>query len=189
MGGSAPHDAYPKAKAAAALALQLDPDLAEAHMTLATVEHEYEWKWDESETEFRRAVELNPNSSLSHKGYAEFLMHGGRNREAIEEADRAVMLDPSLLAPDCCVLLSISSPGITIAPRKNARQLSMRIQSMLRHTICWRAPTKHKGNTRERFPSWNWPGSFPIILRQDYSWPGTHVCSRRAEPGCTALVV
>ena len=89
-----PADAYPKAKAASERALELDPNLAEAHMTLATAEHEYYWKWAEAETEFRRAIELNPNSSLAHKGYAEFLMHAGRNEEALAEIQRAVDLDP-----------------------------------------------------------------------------------------------
>jgi TolB-like protein/DNA-binding winged helix-turn-helix (wHTH) protein/Tfp pilus assembly protein PilF len=92
-----PADAYPKAKAAAERALQLDPNLAEAHMTLAAVEHEYYWKWSEAETEFRRAIELNPNSSLAHKGYAEFLVHAGRNEEAVDEVERAVSLDPLAL--------------------------------------------------------------------------------------------
>ena len=89
-----PAEAYPKAKAASERALELDHDLAEAHMTLATAEHEYYWKWAESEPEFRRAIELNPNSSLAHKGYAEFLMHAGRNAEALAEIQRAVDLDP-----------------------------------------------------------------------------------------------
>jgi TolB-like protein/DNA-binding winged helix-turn-helix (wHTH) protein/Tfp pilus assembly protein PilF len=89
-----PADAYPKAKAASERALELDPNLAEAHMTLATAEHEYYWKWGEAETEFRRAIELNPNSSLARKGYAEFLMHAGRNEEAIREVGRAAELDP-----------------------------------------------------------------------------------------------
>jgi TolB-like protein/DNA-binding winged helix-turn-helix (wHTH) protein/Tfp pilus assembly protein PilF len=89
-----PEDAYPKAKAASERALELDKNLAEAHMTLATVEHEYYWKWAEAEAEFRQAVELNPNSSLAHKGYAEFLMQSGRNGEAIQEIQRAVDLDP-----------------------------------------------------------------------------------------------
>ncbi len=92
-----PGDAYPKAKAMAERALQVDPNLAEAHMALASAEHEYYWKWAEAETEFRRAIELGPNSSLAHKGYAEFLMHAGRNAQAIAEIERAVSLDPLAL--------------------------------------------------------------------------------------------
>jgi TolB-like protein/tetratricopeptide (TPR) repeat protein/DNA-binding winged helix-turn-helix (wHTH) protein len=93
-----PSQAYPKAKEAALRALQLDANLAEAHATLAEVEHEYNWKWSDAEREFRRAIELNPNSAMAHKSYAEFLMHGGRNAEAIVEIEKAKDLDPLSLA-------------------------------------------------------------------------------------------
>jgi TolB-like protein/DNA-binding winged helix-turn-helix (wHTH) protein/lipopolysaccharide biosynthesis regulator YciM len=94
-----PADAYPKAKAAALRALALDENLAEAHTTLAEEEHEYEWKWAEAEGEFRQAIGLDPNSPVAHKSYAEFLMHGGRGKEAIAEMERARDLDPlSLIA-------------------------------------------------------------------------------------------
>jgi TolB-like protein/DNA-binding winged helix-turn-helix (wHTH) protein/Tfp pilus assembly protein PilF len=89
-----PADAYPTAKAAALRAVQLDENLAEAHTTLAEAEHEYEWKWAEAEREFRRAIELDPNSVMAHKGYAEFLMHSARSAEAISEMERARDLDP-----------------------------------------------------------------------------------------------
>jgi TolB-like protein/DNA-binding winged helix-turn-helix (wHTH) protein len=89
-----PADAYPKAKAAALQALELDENLAEAHTTLAEAEHEYEWKWADAEREFRRAIELDPNSAIAHKSYAEFLMHGARSAEAIVEMERARDLDP-----------------------------------------------------------------------------------------------
>jgi len=89
-----PADAYPKAKAAALRALELDETLAEAHTTLAEAEHEYEWKWADAEREFRRAIELDPNSAIAHKSYAEFLMHGARSEEATGEMERARDLDP-----------------------------------------------------------------------------------------------
>jgi TolB-like protein/DNA-binding winged helix-turn-helix (wHTH) protein/tetratricopeptide (TPR) repeat protein len=92
-----PAEAYPQARAASEHALQLDQNLAEAHMTLATADHEYYWKWTEAETEFRRAISLNPNSSLAHLGYAEFLLHADRNDEAVSELERALDLDPLLL--------------------------------------------------------------------------------------------
>jgi TolB-like protein/DNA-binding winged helix-turn-helix (wHTH) protein/tetratricopeptide (TPR) repeat protein len=89
-----PQEAYPKAKAAALHALELDETLAEAHTTLAEAEHEYEWKWADAEREFRRAIELDPNSAIAHKSYAEFLMHGARSAEATVEMERARDLDP-----------------------------------------------------------------------------------------------
>jgi TolB-like protein/DNA-binding winged helix-turn-helix (wHTH) protein/tetratricopeptide (TPR) repeat protein len=92
-----PAEAYPKAKTAALHALDLDENLAEAHTTLAEAEHEYEWKWADAEPEFRRAIELDPNSAIAHKSYAEFLMHGARSAEAIGEMERARDLDPRSL--------------------------------------------------------------------------------------------
>jgi TolB-like protein/DNA-binding winged helix-turn-helix (wHTH) protein/Flp pilus assembly protein TadD len=104
-----PADAYPKAKAAALHALELDETLAEAHTTLAEAEHEYEWKWSEAEREFRRAIELDPNSAIAHKSYAEFLMHGARSAEAIREMERARDLDPLSLIVNTLVGFAYSN--------------------------------------------------------------------------------
>src|SRR6266481_6109010 len=58
-----PSEAWPKAKAAAMQALEIDDTLAEAHTSLALVKEHFEWDWNGAETEFRRAIELNPNSA------------------------------------------------------------------------------------------------------------------------------
>jgi TolB-like protein/DNA-binding winged helix-turn-helix (wHTH) protein len=104
-----PADAYPKAKAAALHALELDETLAEAHTTLAEAEHEYEWKWADAEREFHRAIELDPNSAIAHKSYAEFLMHGARSAEAICEMERARDLDPLSLIVNTLVGFAYSN--------------------------------------------------------------------------------
>jgi TolB-like protein/DNA-binding winged helix-turn-helix (wHTH) protein/Flp pilus assembly protein TadD len=104
-----PSEAYPKAKAAALHALELDETLAEAHTTLAEAEHEYEWKWADAEREFRRAIELDPNSAIAHKSYAEFLMHGARSAEAIREMERARDLDPLSLIVNTLVGFAYSN--------------------------------------------------------------------------------
>ena len=104
-----PADAYPKAKAAALHALELDETLAEAHTTLAEAEHEYEWKWSDAEREFHRAIELDPNSAIAHKSYAEFLMHGARSAEAIREMERARDLDPLSLIVNTLVGFAYSN--------------------------------------------------------------------------------
>jgi len=106
-----PADAYPKARAAALHALELDANLAEAHSTLAETEHEFYWKWTEAEVEFRRAIELNPNSALSHKSYSEFLMHASRNQEAISEIEHARDLDPVSLIVNSLVALVYLNAG------------------------------------------------------------------------------
>jgi TolB-like protein/DNA-binding winged helix-turn-helix (wHTH) protein/Flp pilus assembly protein TadD len=86
--------AYSKAKTAARKALELDESLAEAHNTLAEVKRGYYWDWAGAESEFRRALQLSPNYSLAHSGYASVLSNMGRHEEAIVEARRSRELDP-----------------------------------------------------------------------------------------------
>ena len=59
-GYMSPKEAYSKAREAAGRALELDGGLAEAHASLALVLVN-DWKWTAAETEFKRAIELNPN--------------------------------------------------------------------------------------------------------------------------------
>jgi serine/threonine protein kinase/tetratricopeptide (TPR) repeat protein len=92
-----PTDSFPKAKEAALKALQLDDTLAEAHASLAYAEF-FDWDWPSAEREFKRAIELNSNSALSHARYAECLKTRLRLNESIAEAQRAQELDP--LSPD-----------------------------------------------------------------------------------------
>jgi tetratricopeptide (TPR) repeat protein len=92
-----PTDTFPKAKAAALKALQLDDTLAEAHAALAYAEF-FDWDWPSAEREFKRAIELNPNSALSHDRYAECLKTRLRFNESVAEAKRAQELDP--LSPE-----------------------------------------------------------------------------------------
>jgi TolB-like protein/tRNA A-37 threonylcarbamoyl transferase component Bud32 len=90
----APHDALPKAKAAAKRALELDESLAEAHVALAQLMQNPDWDWPGAEREFKRALELNPNSDLGHSQYSWFLTNMQRFEEAIAECRRTVELDP-----------------------------------------------------------------------------------------------
>jgi serine/threonine protein kinase/TolB-like protein/Tfp pilus assembly protein PilF len=90
----APHEALPKAKAAAKRALELDESLAEAHVALAQLMENPDWDWSGAEREFKRALELNPNSVDAHFGYSWFLTNMLRFEEAIAESRRAVELDP-----------------------------------------------------------------------------------------------
>jgi tetratricopeptide (TPR) repeat protein len=47
-----------------------------------------------AEAEFKRAIELNPGCATAHQWYAIMLAEEGRDREALEHAERAVALDP-----------------------------------------------------------------------------------------------
>jgi TolB-like protein/Flp pilus assembly protein TadD len=92
--GRPPVDAMVEAKAAAKRALELDDRLAEAHTALGALLCLYDWNWREAETELKRALELNPNSSLAHNRYMMWLLSNGRLAEAVIEAKRAQQLDP-----------------------------------------------------------------------------------------------
>jgi eukaryotic-like serine/threonine-protein kinase len=83
-----------KAKAAALKAVELDDELAEGHSALAGLIWKYDWNWTEAEKEFLRALELDPNSSMSHFSYADFLGRMGRRQESNVEGERARELEP-----------------------------------------------------------------------------------------------
>jgi eukaryotic-like serine/threonine-protein kinase len=89
-----PNETLPNAKAAAMKAIQLDSTLAEGHAALGNAVLFNDWDWLSAERELKRAIELNPNSSVSHQRYGEALLVGGRFDESIAESKRAVELDP-----------------------------------------------------------------------------------------------
>ena len=87
-------EAGPKAKQAAEKALAIDPKDADAHVALAIEAQWYEWNWAVAESEFKRAIELNPNDSEAHGYYSWFLAPMGRGPEALVEAKRAQQIAP-----------------------------------------------------------------------------------------------
>jgi len=89
-----PSETLPKAKAAAMKAVELDETLAEAHAALAMVDWFYDWNWPSAEREFKRAIELNPNSAGSRSRYLVGLISRARVDESIVEGERAQELDP-----------------------------------------------------------------------------------------------
>ena len=87
--------AMAKARTAARNALEINPNLAEAHVTLAYIEFLHDWNWEASERDFLRAIELNPRYAPAHQWYSELLMVLERHDEAVDEARRALSLDPA----------------------------------------------------------------------------------------------
>lgn len=90
----APSEAWPKAKSSAMQALEIDNTLAEAHTSLGLVKEHFEWDWSGAEREFRRAIELNPNSANAHHWYGEYLANMGQLEEGLRETRRAREFDP-----------------------------------------------------------------------------------------------
>jgi TolB-like protein/tetratricopeptide (TPR) repeat protein len=82
-------------KDAALTALKLDPNLAEAHASLAFSLWRFEWKFPEAESEFRKALDLGPNSATAHHWYGMFLASRGRFDAARKELRQAEELDPA----------------------------------------------------------------------------------------------
>ncbi len=93
-GNTPPGQNFPRARGAATRALELDDTLAEAHTSMAYVKMVYEWDWTGAETEFKRALELNPNYMLAHLWYAEYLRMMGRYEESIAQGEISLRLDP-----------------------------------------------------------------------------------------------
>jgi tetratricopeptide (TPR) repeat protein len=91
--GLRPEQRYERAKAAAERAMALDAQLREAHLAAARVKSAAR-DWPGAEGEYRRAIELAPNSSLFRREYAMWLSLHARFTEAIAEADRSIRLDP-----------------------------------------------------------------------------------------------
>src|SRR5262245_50645674 len=74
----------PRAKEAAKRAVEIDETLAQAHSVLASNLFRFDWDWAGAEGEYKRAIELDPNSD-AHHSYALYLMYLRRFDQAIQE--------------------------------------------------------------------------------------------------------
>jgi TolB-like protein len=83
-----------KMRLAAEKAIQLDPLSADAYDTLGVV-YSRQAQWEQAEKSFRRALELEPNRSLTRNHLAMYLLLPlGRVDEAVEEGRLAEKSDP-----------------------------------------------------------------------------------------------
>jgi tetratricopeptide (TPR) repeat protein len=92
----------PRAKAALQKAMEVDEANVEAHLAFGTLLMQYEYDWAGAETEYKRAIEINPNSAEAHVDYAEYLdnVEGGLDNigdteDAKRERELAQALDPA----------------------------------------------------------------------------------------------
>jgi DNA-binding winged helix-turn-helix (wHTH) protein/tetratricopeptide (TPR) repeat protein len=91
------HEEYKKSMEAVNRALALDEDLSDAHSALCENRFFYEWDFGGAEEECKRAIELDPGSSLAHQIYSRNLMVLERFDESIAEIKTAIDLDPASL--------------------------------------------------------------------------------------------
>ncbi len=82
-----------EARIEAEKAVALDPNLSEAHAALAAV-FAAEWSPVQADREFRRSIDLNPNSLDGCGCYALFLTTVGRQAEALAMAEHAELVNP-----------------------------------------------------------------------------------------------
>jgi len=77
-------------------ALELDDSLAKAHWALAERYFYEDWNWAAAEKEYKRALEVEPNSAEAHYRYANYLDAMGRLEEGLKEHGLQLQLDSDL---------------------------------------------------------------------------------------------
>ena len=75
-------------------ALVLDPYSSVAHSTLGVIIEVFDINWEGAESEFKRALELNPNDFGAHWEYALLLRRTNRFKKAEEECLKALEIEP-----------------------------------------------------------------------------------------------
>jgi len=94
-GGRMPYEAaFTQQKAEALKAIKLDDSLSRPMPNWPIPTMTLDRDWPTAAAEFRRALELNPNSATSHEKYAFCLVRTGHLKEAVDEIVRSVDLDP-----------------------------------------------------------------------------------------------
>jgi tetratricopeptide (TPR) repeat protein len=80
-------------------ALALDDTMPKAHLALGNAFYNSDWNWAGAEREYKRALELDPNSAEVHCSYAGFLDSVGRFDESLKEQEIQLQLNPDLYCP------------------------------------------------------------------------------------------
>jgi TolB-like protein/DNA-binding winged helix-turn-helix (wHTH) protein len=83
-----------KRRASMERARQLDGTLAEIYVVSATLKEDVDWDFAGAESDYRRAIELNPNFATAYQAYSRLLGAQGRVDEAIAAVAKAHALDP-----------------------------------------------------------------------------------------------
>jgi TolB-like protein/DNA-binding winged helix-turn-helix (wHTH) protein/Tfp pilus assembly protein PilF len=100
-------ESYSKSKPLIARALELDPGFAAAHAVRGWRLLQYDLDFATAGSEFKRAVDLNPNGPEGHEGLGNYYATMGDLQESVLEMERARQLDPLALIvnSDLCTML------------------------------------------------------------------------------------
>jgi TolB-like protein len=126
----------------AKVALRLAPDLGDAHLALAEV-YRVILKFRPAAVEYRRALDLAPGDAMTMRNYSAFISRLGEATEALQFADKAIVLDP----------LNVNSYGI----RFNTLRDQRRWDEAVRYT------EQVRRKSQELF---NWPEVMGLCLVQ-----------------------
>jgi tetratricopeptide (TPR) repeat protein len=106
---SSPTEMLAQQRTAVMKAVALDDTLAAAHNALADLFRVYDWNWAGAEKEYKRTLELNPNSAETHCSYAGLLDSLGRFDEGRKELEIQLHLNPDLGCPEISPLVPLES--------------------------------------------------------------------------------
>ena len=90
-----PEEGYSRAHQAVQRSLELDPDNPEAHDVLGMLRWRVDNDWKAADQAFAHSLELSPSYSCAHEDRAAFLAFMGRAKEAEEEFEKSLQLDPT----------------------------------------------------------------------------------------------
>ncbi|MBA3352287.1 MAG: tetratricopeptide repeat protein [Blastocatellia bacterium] len=106
--------------------LALDDQLADGYVLRAILLTDFEWNWPAAEADFRKALELDPNSAAAHHWYARHLAELGRFDEALREITTAQKLDPlspMIRVTKAKIYLAAGKPDQAIDPCRKALEM------------------------------------------------------------------
>jgi TolB-like protein len=92
-----PLEAYSKVREAALNALKIDKGEAEAHVYLAETKRILDWDLDGAEVEYKRAFDIDANSTPSNYFIAAFYAARGERDKALSYLRRTAKIDPASL--------------------------------------------------------------------------------------------
>jgi TolB-like protein len=93
-GNLPPNQAYPIIIEQMNRARGIDGGLDEIYFLEGVTNYAFLWKMEKAEGSFKKALQINPNSTFTHSTYSMLLIAMGRYEEAIKEAMKAAELDP-----------------------------------------------------------------------------------------------
>jgi len=107
-------------------AIALDPDFPGSHYTKAILGTWMEWDWEKGESEFKKALEINPNDVMSRIYYASLLQILKRYDEALFHLQMSVELDPmNPLILTLSANMDCNDNRLQVAMEKNKRALEI----------------------------------------------------------------